>query len=63
MKSRRGESLKFRNHKILIDTNEIEVYKKKYKLSPKEMAVLILLVKNTGETLSRGELLTAGMGR
>ncbi|MDW3652160.1 MAG: helix-turn-helix domain-containing protein [Bacteroidia bacterium] len=49
--------LRFRNHNIFIDTHEIEIQGRIHKLSPKEMEVLVMLVKNSDKTLTRKEIL------
>ena len=49
--------LTFRNHHLFLDTHELEILGTKHKLSPKEMEVLIMLVRNVDRTLTRKEIL------
>ena len=46
-----------RGHKIYVDSNEIVFKDKTYKLTPKEIGVLVMLYQNTGKTISRVDLL------
>lgn len=57
MAAPKQEILIFRKHRIFIETHEIEIQGKMYKLSPKEMEVLLMLVKNVDRTLTRKEIL------
>lgn len=57
MATKKRDILRIRNHKILVDSNEVEIRGNKYRLSPKEMEVLVQLVSHPGRTLSRPELL------
>ena len=57
MATQKREILTFRKHHLFLDTHELEIRGTKHKLSPKEMEVLIMLVKNIDRTLTRKEIL------